>query len=85
MAGDNNRDTDYKTSQETRATSILLQTDTGSRIKEHPNPSGMQCKLRSINRIPKGNRTRLWLRILGHHRNQKLFDKKRNLAVHLNT
>ena len=72
MASDNDQDTDYKTSLETRATSILLQTDTGSRMKEQPNISGIKWKLRSINIRPKGKINRLWLRILGHQGNQKL-------------
>ena len=63
---------DNKISQETRKTSLILQTDTESHTKEQLNLSGIKWKLRSRNRIPKGNPTRLWLRILVYHRNQKL-------------
>ena len=72
MASDNNQEIDHKTSQETRKTSLLLKTDIGSRKKEQPNLSDIQWKLRSINRTPKVNPTRLSLRILVHHWNQKL-------------
>ena len=34
MASDNNRETDHKSSQETRKTSILFQTDTGGCTKK---------------------------------------------------
>ena len=69
MTSDNNHETDHKTSQETRKTSLLLKTDIGSRKKEQPNLSDIQWKLRSINRSQNGNPTRLWLRILGHQWN----------------
>ena len=72
MYGYNDQETDHKTSQETRKTSLRLQTDIGGRTNKKPNLSRIQWKLRSTNRIPKGNPTRLWLRILGHQWNQTL-------------
>ena len=53
-------------------TSLLLQMDTRGCINKHTNISGIQLKLRSSNRIPNGNPTRLWLRIYGHQQNQTL-------------
>ena len=72
MASENDQETDHKTSQKTRKTSLLVQTDTGVRTNEQPNLSVIQWKLRSINRRPNRNPTRLWLRISGHQQNQTL-------------
>ena len=72
MASENDQETDHKTSQETRKTSLLLQTDTGGRTNEQPNISGIKWKLRSSNRSPNSQPTRLWPRILVHQRNQTL-------------
>ena len=77
MDSDNNKDTDNKTSQENRATSLLLQTDIGSHMKQQPNISCIQWKLRSSNRSQKGKPNILWLRNLGHHQNQKLIPLSR--------
>ena len=72
MASDNYQETDHKTSQETRATSLLLQTDTVSCTKQQPNIRSILWKLGGINRSPNGESNRIWIRVFGHHRNQKL-------------
>ena len=77
MASDNDQQTDHKTSQKTRKTSLLLQTDTVGRTNEQPNLSSIQWKLRSSNRSPKSNLTRLWLSISGHQRNKILISLPR--------
>ena len=85
MDSDNNQETDHKTSQKTRKTSLLLQTNTGGRKNEHPNLSNIKWKLRSSNRSPNGNPTKLWLIILGHKQNQKLIPlprRQRNYSQH---
>ena len=73
MASDKDQETDHKTRKETRKTSLLLQTDSGGRTNNQPNISSIQWKLRRSNRIPNEKPTRLWLIILGHQQNQKLF------------
>ena len=57
MASDNNQETDHKTNQENRKTSLTLQTETGSRTKEQPNLSSIKWKLSMSNRSPKGKPT----------------------------
>ena len=66
MSSDNDQDTDYKTSQEIRDTSFLLQTDTGIRTPEQQHIIYVQWILRGGNRIPEGESPRLWLRIPRH-------------------
>ena len=72
MASDNDQNTDHKTSQKTWKTSLLLQTDTGGRTNKQPNISGIQWKIRSINRSPNRNPDRLWIIISGPQQNQTL-------------
>ena len=72
MASDNDQETGHKISQENRKTSLLLQTNTRSHKREHPNISGIKWKLRIRNRCPKWKPTKLWIRILGHQWNQKI-------------
>ena len=72
MASDKNQEVDHKTSQETSKDSLLLQTETGGRTNKHPNLSGIQWKLRISDISPNMNPTRIWIRVLGHQRNQKL-------------
>ena len=42
MASENDQETDHKTSQETRKTSLRLQTDIGGRTNKKPNLSRIQ-------------------------------------------
>ena len=54
MASNKNQETDHKIGQENWATSILLQTDTGSCMKEQPNISGIKYNLGAAIEAQKG-------------------------------
>ena len=69
MASEKYQETNHKTSQRIWYTSLLLQTDIGSRTSEQPDISCVQWKLRGGNENLEGNPPRLWFRISIHHQN----------------